>query len=521
MISGDAREPASLNTAPASGMHAMPSARAGAILIAVFFALSRLVYFALGVRFDALPLGYFMQYPDPALLRSDLLRTSYYFHMTPPLYNFFLGVVLKVFGDHYWTALHGVYLLSGLLLAVSLYLVMRSLGAGQLPSLLLTALFVASPATVLYENWLYPDYLIAAVLPFQAWLLGRAVKRRSMPALVAFFVLAAMIVFARSYYHLGWLILCAALVLLTARWWRSRILVAATLPILLCALLYVKNDMVFGFFSGTSASGINAYTLTTLQLTDLERQQLRSEGKLSALVVDPATWFAERPDLFSPGTGIPVLDQRLKSTGQINWSNRGYIEVWNQYATDAMATVRARPVVLLRAARMGLLILFLPSDQHDFSLGNHSHLHKLARLSDIALYGQPRSVFRPSQDPASFTSGQVGERLREVGWFILMAYVIALAYGAYLLRRSFKDRPRPDLAPTVAFILFTICYILVIDVLFGIPDNNRYRFMADPLVMALLAVALTALVRRLRLSWPARSRYRLGEAPQPPVATPD
>jgi hypothetical protein len=50
----------------------------------------------------------------------------------------------------------------------------------------------------------------------------------------------------------------------------------------------------------------------------------------------------------------------------------------------------------------------------------------------------------------------------------------------------------------IAFTLFTVCYIVVVDVPFGSPDNNRYRFMADPMVVALLAVGLTALGRRLR-----------------------
>jgi len=466
--------------------------------VAVFFALSRLAYFAAGVRFDVHPLDFFIQYPDPVLLRTDLLRTSYYWHMTPPLYNLFLGAILKIFGDNYAVALQGVYVLAGLFLAVSLYLLMRSLGASQLPSLLLTAIFVASPATVLYENWLYPDYLIAALLPCMAWLLGRAVTRRSMPALVAFFSLAAAIVLSRSFYHLGWLILIVALLLLMNRGSRTRILVAAALPILLCALLYVKNYAVFGFFSGSSTYGVQAYYGTTLQLTPAELHLLRDQGKISDLSVNPDAWYAERPGLFNPGTGVPALDQPLKSTGFLNWNNRGYLEVWNQYGRDATATVKARPTVVLRAVRMGLLVLFVPSDSYEFSAANRSRLNGLERLVDTGLYGQPAYVARANQDPANFRGAQLGERLREVGWLIVLAYVIALAYGAWVLWRVLRDRTRSHLAPLIAFTLFVICYIVVIDVPFGSPDNNRYRFMADPLVVALLAVAITALWKQLR-----------------------
>ena len=471
--------------------------RTGVVVVAVFFAVSRLVYFAVGVRFDVQPFAFFMQYPDPMLLRTDLLRTGYYFHITPPLYNLFLGALLKVFGEHYATAIQAVYLLAGLLLAVSLYLLMRSLGASQLPSLLLTAIFVASPATVLYENWLYPDYLIAALLPVMALLLGRASERRRTPALVAFFSLAAVIVLSRSFYHLGWLILIVALLLLMNRGWRSRILVAAAVPILLCALLYVKNYAVFGFFSGSSTYGVQTYYGTTLQLTPAELHLFRDQAKISALSVDADAWYAEHPGIFNPGTGVPVLDQVTKSTGAINWNNIGYIQVWNQYGRDATATLKARPTVVLRALRMGLLVLFVPSDSYEFSAANRARLNGLERVVDLGLYGQPGYVARANQDPANFRGAQLGERLREVGWFIVVGYVIAVAYGAFMLWRALTRRSRSDLAPMVAFTLFTICYILILDVPFGSPDNNRYRFMADPLVTALVAVAATALVGRV------------------------
>src|SRR4029077_15521740 len=254
---------------------------------------------------------------------------------------------------------------------------------------------------------------------------------------------------------------------------------------------YAKDYVVFGFFSGTSASGINAYTLTTLQLTDSERQQLRSEGKISLLTIDPNTWFAEHPQLLVRHTGVPTLDEQVKSTGSPNWGNAGYIEVWNQYSKDAAATIRARPSVLLRAARMGLLILFVPSAQYDFSPANHAQVDALEHWVDIVLYGQPHSIFRGNQDPTAYRGAQVFDRLPEVGWFILGAYLLALAYGVRRFLVSLRARQPHGLAPMLAFTLFTIVYILVIDVPFGIADNNRYRFMADPLIVALLAVAVT------------------------------
>src|SRR5262249_12387935 len=61
-------------------------------LVALFvFVLSRaLCRWALGIRFDARPIEYFLQYLDVPLLKNQLLRSLYYLHSQPPGFNLFL-----------------------------------------------------------------------------------------------------------------------------------------------------------------------------------------------------------------------------------------------------------------------------------------------------------------------------------------------------------------------------------------------------------------------------------------------
>src|SRR5205807_1946540 len=174
---------------------------------------------------------------------------------------------------------------------------------------------------------------------------------------------------------------------------------------------------------------------------------------ISVLTIDPKAWFAEHPQLLVRHTGVPTLDEEVKSTGSPNWGNAGYIEVWNQYSWDAAATVRTRPSVLLRAARMGLLILFVPSDQYAFSPANHARVNALEHWVDIILYGQPHSIFRGNQDPRAYRGTQVNDRLPEVGWFIVAAYFLALAYGVRRFFVSLRDEHTLGLAPMLAFTL--------------------------------------------------------------------
>ena len=112
-----------------------------------------------GVRFDASPLDYFIQYPDPTLLKTDMLSTVWYFHMAPPLSTLFFGLVLNIFGSSFSTIFAAVYFTFGLALALWLYALMTALGGSQLVSVVLTmglaaikiGLFVVLPIWLIWK----------------------------------------------------------------------------------------------------------------------------------------------------------------------------------------------------------------------------------------------------------------------------------------------------------------------------------------------------------------------------------
>src|SRR2546423_2703400 len=65
--------------------------------LAIVFVTSRGLCRLAGVRYDAGGIAgqrTFWQIADPQLLRSDLLRTTFYLHTQPPLFNLTVGAVL-------------------------------------------------------------------------------------------------------------------------------------------------------------------------------------------------------------------------------------------------------------------------------------------------------------------------------------------------------------------------------------------------------------------------------------------
>lgn len=66
-------------------------------LLAIVFAVSRLGYYLLGVRFDARPVLHYYQFVDPELLKHRLVESLFYLHIQPPGWNLYIGAVLKFF----------------------------------------------------------------------------------------------------------------------------------------------------------------------------------------------------------------------------------------------------------------------------------------------------------------------------------------------------------------------------------------------------------------------------------------
>src|SRR5688500_15515306 len=145
--------------------------------IALVFAASRAAAYAAGVRFDASPLTWYWQYIDPPLLETRLLESVFYSHAQPPLFNLLLGVTLELPAGAFGAAMHAQFLAMGLIAAFGLFLLLTSLRVPARAGVALTCLFTVLPATILYENWLFYEYLTMTLLVWMAVALHRFVAR--------------------------------------------------------------------------------------------------------------------------------------------------------------------------------------------------------------------------------------------------------------------------------------------------------------------------------------------------------
>ena len=141
---------------------------------------SRLIFWLYAdVSFDADSLHWFWQFIDPQLLAHDAIRSIYFLHAQPPLFNLYLATMIQLSGGEPLALFSLSFFALGLLMHGALFGLLRALGVRSWLAVAGTLLFAFSPASILYENWLFYTYPTAAILICAALSLHRVIDRRA------------------------------------------------------------------------------------------------------------------------------------------------------------------------------------------------------------------------------------------------------------------------------------------------------------------------------------------------------
>lgn len=489
-----------------------PSARASAVaaasvvsaasIVAAAFVVSRIVYWILGVRFDAEPLRSFLQVLDPALLRDHLAQSLLYLHGQPPLFNLFCGLMLKAFGANADAAFHVAFLLFGLLLALGMVRLMIALGVRPRLAVAVTILFVASPSAIVLENQLFYDYPLTLLLVLSAVALHRfAARHRIGDGLVLFGLLAA-IVAIRSLFHPVWLVAVLALLLLLHRSTWKRTLAVAALPMALALGIYVKNLVLFDGFFGSSWLGANLHSPVTRMVPMPEREEMAARGLISrySLTEFPLSdldTFVRLGYRLPPETGIPALDEVRKSTGYANTNHLAYIELSRHLFRDGLVIMRERPGVFPMSYAKATVAYFYPTSKVWSFNENRERIETIDRIYNHVVYGQVLydAVWGLTSTPGSMRSRV--EHLLSAGLLMLVGYPLLFVWAA---RRALRQRRARGVeaaeAATLLYMLMTIALVTLVGNALSLAENSRYRFTVDPFFLAMLGMFVESLLQR-------------------------
>jgi hypothetical protein len=471
--------------------------------VILVFAVSRVMLYELGVRFNANTLlghgcAAFPQLVDPELLRSRLLESVFYLHSQPPLLNLILGIVLKLTESpaQFGRAMHLIYLTLGVSLSVGLYLLLVRLGIRSWPSALIAAALSATPAFLLYENWLFYEYPVAALLVLSALALHEFLRRGTLWPGIAFFVCLAALIYLRTIFQIVWLVLAVGLLLIARPDLRRLVLTASAVPFLLVLLLLAKNFILFGVPGTSSWLGQNLARVVEPEVPIAERKRLVARGELSRIsVIGP---WAAPPEYLAVvraphPKGIPVLDQLQKSSGCWNRNHSVLISTSRDFLSDAITLIGLHPSAYARAIRKGIGLYVRP-----FSLEGYMDESKILDYTS----GFNRLIL------LQLGTGQAGLTL-------VLAHVGAFLWGLLLTSRLLRRRLEPTAsAVTLAYVWLTFAYVVIVVTFLEATENGRIRFFLDPLVVVLLSAAAHDALPRVQEALRAlhRTSGRPGEA---------
>jgi hypothetical protein len=487
-------------TSPAVGQIGPPSTRTtfgwARATPLVVYGLTRVGFWLNGGGFSTALLGQAFQLLDPSWLAANPLGSAWRLHMQPPLFNLFVGIVLR------WSPLDAaftfqvVYVLCGLVMIAALFDLLLGLGATPLTAAIGASVVALDPILLGYENVLSYEYPVAMLLVVSSWGLLRYARTRQVWAFSVFLGSATAATMTRSLLHPVWLLAGVAFVLVLC-WPASWRVVGALTAI---AFLFVggwmvKNQVLVGTPTLSSWFGMNLERSVLAPFPESRLDSLIEDGDLSgAAKVLPFSRYDEYApfiDHCRSRSPHPDLASIAKRNGQPNFNAECFVPVYEQAQEIAIDALKDRPGGFIRS-RGAAALLYVTRDDAPFA---------------PEVPGLQRDGFRlltlPVTVDTSFSGWWItpfeANRLDlEISLLLAGALLYAIALGvvsAVNLARQRGDRPA-EIA--LVFIAFTVAFVSFSSIFFEMWEQTRLRVVLDPLLLGLATMGIAAVLQRLR-----------------------
>jgi hypothetical protein len=453
--------------------------------VVAIFAASELLARALGIRFAWETLGTLYQYLDPAILKDDLARGLYYLHAQPPLFNLGLGLVLKLFPQSFALAFSTLLGAAALALLIGMAALMRRLGIPSWIAAGVLLLFALSPNFLVYRNWVFYTLPVALMLVGGGVALARFLESGRKAAFASFAVLTGAVMMTRSVFHPLWLVLVVTAILpFTPQRGRRRLVLAASVPLLVTSLLFLKNQFLVGSFNSSTWLG-----LSLAKRWPLSQEEVR---KLKDSGVIPSYWERrpfQEPDELKPFGFFgddrpmihPALDAPYKTNGEPNFNHRDYVAVSDALLAGNLRLIRLFPGRYLERTATALLLFLQPGPNSVHFLVDYD-FDRVHRYRDFLT----RYVF---------LGGRVERPIRMLDPspnLLLVLFPLLLGVGVWSLRRG-----RAEHRALHAYMLVTVLWVTAVSNLVEIGENDRMRWEIEPF-LAIWAACLVSILSRPR-----------------------
>ena len=458
------------------------------VRLSLLFLATRLVLYALGLRFNLELVWMFMG--DPADLEHRLAQTLYYFHAYPPGMNLLAGLFLKLGGARAASVALVTFWGFGLALANGFYAVARALGIAPRAALLFTLGFCLVPQVIYFEHLFIYECPVAALLCLAAAFFAEGLRAGSARAWLGCFLASAVIGWIRSTFHLVWFVAIVGLA-----WWlsppaeRRRVVRAALAPLLLLLTLYVKNAAVFGVFGTSSAAvaNLNLVTIRELPATTCERwvaEQKVSPYACINVFAGPARYLSFFPASTDPRWPDQLNRLERPTVHAANFNHWFYLKLREPRRDDSLYYLLHEPLAYVVTVLRGVPALFGPSTTWHPGDRHHGAPHE-----------KHRQVLGGYE--AAYNRLVHGFPFSPAGLYLFLPLPLVYAFrSARALGKAGDDRERRAASGLVYFCLFQIAFVLATSSAFSALESARYRYAAEPMIWLVMAFSVLAFRRR-------------------------
>jgi hypothetical protein len=479
------------------------------VIVSVFVA-SRVVAYALGLRFDDRLLHGAYQLLDVRLLRHDPFASIFYLQSQPPLFNAFTAVVVRLPDGAINTTLMMLWHAAGLGTALLLFATMARVGVRRPLAAGFVCVFVLMPETVLVESWFFYTQLEMLLLALALWGLARFASSRSTADGLIYSSSLGALVLLRSSFHIVLMVVLLVLVWRVLHIDRRQLGAIALVPLLVVGAWSIKNVAVFGSWSNSSWMGMNVSYVAHAGVSQHQCHQLLAERRVSSIACSTA--FGKPPAYQRQFRhvrhyGVAATDALYKSTGQPNYNASLYGSVSQQYQSDSLTLLRAGgAAAIARAEAAAYSVWAEPGDDALQLKRVRKPLDGYSDWFDRVVLLRP--VATGWNDPARFTASAgafpLGNALGSISYTLLGLFGFAVAGGVLGWRR--RRRGDRVLATVCVVGLILIGYSVVVGNALDYRENNRFRVESAPVVLVLGAVGAELLLRRTRSPEPPGAR---------------
>lgn len=449
-------------------------------IIILIFIVSRLLMMFLDIRMNIRPLYIYWQYLDVETLKQHLLTGVWFDHAQPPVFNMFLGFMLKCFGESA-LAFGVVFKIISLANGLLLYSLIKKLTRIPKLPLWITVAFLLSPATLIFECELFYTTVVSLLLLTTIYFIFRFHAKPSGANITGVFLPMVLLCLTRSVYHILWLSFIAAVMLIyyMKKAGFREIMTAGILSILLVGSWYAKNKILFGKFTLSTWIGMNLArnVFHDHPVTDSNRiEAYQTFSRISVYKKFIDTGYEKK----YRGLNDRDLLQEMKNDRFINENNVNYIPISDSFQKASIARIKEDPGSYLKNVIQSAILYFTPSTNYTFAL----------RQAEKIKYYDVIYSFNLTHFSHGKQERRIALTLSALPKLLCYALVFFIITGHCIRNRSVSFWN--------LFIGLTISFVFVVSSFLEHYENMRFRFETEPLFLILAAQAINIVYNKIR-----------------------